>query len=620
MTKKIYKARHPLETIHHIRNILFQTGIFVTELSDSHGDFYHSHVILANDGLPHLSISTNGKGRSPEYSLASAYAEMMERLQNNYKFFGEKYATRAFLDTLPKDYEFRKRLEQEDSVLYYELFPDEIYVPLKDLISDQNYACIKLLGLENISDLKKNIDLNRSELCVPYYSVFENKTILLPAKNDITGSNGMCAGNTPEEAIVQGLCEVFERYVLKNVMLYDYVLPQIPLSKFERFPVYEKIIKLRETKNLNVIILDGSMNMGLPVIAAIIIDKSEQKYRLQIGSATDPGIALERCLTEHFQAYNPSKHMNNINRKIKYQFRSKEGIKQINYYHQITEGDGEIDILEYINKKPNFKYKRLTYIKGENHKNELLELLKILKKNNLDLMVRDNSIMGFPAFHLYVPGMSEVSNIFNSDDIFVRMKLFDSYDKLYNIKNQSKEVILTFCSIIDQMYDKVRSGFETIKGGFLYHTNDDINEINPYLFLATLYIYTGNINNAIKYIGRFIEEEIQKDQNADLTYFFCAKQFLELLKIEDIKTVIKRLKLIYDEDIANEVIEDLSDPDKALKYYDLPTCFECENCPIKQDCKYFDVMKVVKKIQVHSKKDIDQMKIADIFEFSSNSI
>lgn len=613
MNKSFYKAKSPYDTIKSIREILHNAGIFVTEFSDSHGDFYHSHIVLANKGLSHLSISTNGKGTTPPYSLASAYAEMLERLQNNFKLFGEKYATKDFLSKMPGKAEFRQILEKNGSVLDYELFTDEKLIPLGDLIDNNINACYKLFGELNSEYLKSSYDLTKKLLCLPYYNVFKIELEYLPAKNSNTGSNGMCAGNTPEEALVQGLCEVFERYVIKKIFTEDLVLPQISLEYFKDTDIYNRILKLREEKSYQIIILDGSLGIGLPVIGTIIIDKANQKYRLEMGGATDPVVALTRCLTEHFQAESPIKHMNNINTKEVYLNRSNEEIIYINMYHQMTDGDGEFDVVEYLQKEPSYEFKGLITIEGNNHNEELLELTKILKKNDFELFVRDNSILGFPAYHIYVPGMSEVFNILNDDDLAVNFDLEGFHKKLYQLKSMSKNEIHDFAMLKDRIYSKARSTFRTIKGEFLYHTNKEINEIKPYLFLATLFLYTEDYLNAIKYLDRFIADEKEKDKDADLTYFYCAKQFLELKQEKSLEETQQTLNLLYDKEMVEEIIEDLSNPDNALQYYNLPNCFECENCPIKPDCKYFDVMKVAKKIQEHSRKDFDQMNLKELF-------
>ena len=78
-TSNHYKEASPLNTVHKIRQILFEKNILVTESNwMQSGTSYHS-LSLKIDSIP---ISVNGKGVTKELALASAYGEMMERLQN----------------------------------------------------------------------------------------------------------------------------------------------------------------------------------------------------------------------------------------------------------------------------------------------------------------------------------------------------------------------------------------------------------------------------------------------------------------------------------------------------------------------------------------------------------
>lgn len=70
---------------------------------------------------------------------------------------------------------------------------------------------------------------NKGFYCVPFYDVLSSKIQYLPLnyicwKNHTTG---LCAGNTKEEAIVQGLSEIFERYSQREVLYNEYSLPTI---------------------------------------------------------------------------------------------------------------------------------------------------------------------------------------------------------------------------------------------------------------------------------------------------------------------------------------------------------------------------------------------------------
>ncbi len=81
---KPYKAEAPEATVERIRNILERHGIEVEEKrrEDASGLFFSVRLRLSSGKLPAMDIGTNGKGRSMAYALASAYGELMERLQS----------------------------------------------------------------------------------------------------------------------------------------------------------------------------------------------------------------------------------------------------------------------------------------------------------------------------------------------------------------------------------------------------------------------------------------------------------------------------------------------------------------------------------------------------------
>ena len=74
-----YKAVDPTDTIHRIRDILHGCGIFSYE---RFWDVNRNKFASCRVEVEKAAIGTNGKGVSPEFSLASAYAEFMERFQN----------------------------------------------------------------------------------------------------------------------------------------------------------------------------------------------------------------------------------------------------------------------------------------------------------------------------------------------------------------------------------------------------------------------------------------------------------------------------------------------------------------------------------------------------------
>ena len=90
---KKYKAEAPICTIGKIRKILSDIGILLLEQHLIHDNFSSCRVTFGNNGLDKLNIGTNGKGRTFEYSLASGYAEFMERLENHLLLNSKKMLT-----------------------------------------------------------------------------------------------------------------------------------------------------------------------------------------------------------------------------------------------------------------------------------------------------------------------------------------------------------------------------------------------------------------------------------------------------------------------------------------------------------------------------------------------
>ena len=85
MDKKEWKVRYkensPSETVERIIDLLGKVGL-ETEYTQFDPDVkcFSGRVSLKNEGLH--SVGANGKGTSAEFCRASAYAELMERMQN----------------------------------------------------------------------------------------------------------------------------------------------------------------------------------------------------------------------------------------------------------------------------------------------------------------------------------------------------------------------------------------------------------------------------------------------------------------------------------------------------------------------------------------------------------
>jgi len=112
-------------------------------------------------------------------------------------------------------------------------------------------------------------------------------------------SNGNAAGNTVEEAVLQGLFEIVER---DAVGLWWYNRVQRPRIDFDSFddPYLRSIRSFLAQHNRELWALDLTTDLGIPVFAAISrrLDAPIEEVMFGFGCHSDARLALLRCVTE----------------------------------------------------------------------------------------------------------------------------------------------------------------------------------------------------------------------------------------------------------------------------------------------------------------------------------
>ncbi|MFC1895327.1 YcaO-like family protein [Thermodesulfobacteriota bacterium] len=217
------------------------------------------------------SPRTMGKGPSPEQSEASALMEMVERFSHANFPRPETHmrGTYGHMEgrTIP--------------------FADFFRIPDSKAVSPEE-------NLEEFASLPF--------AWVPAYSLVRQADFLVPYEwfADIQGTNGLSAGNTLEETILQGLCEVLERHVCAVVNTTRRRVPTIDPATVKD-PVARDLVQKLHRNRIRFMCKDFTLDTGIPTVACIALDpasfpKSEIVYCA--GTATHPEKALIRALTE----------------------------------------------------------------------------------------------------------------------------------------------------------------------------------------------------------------------------------------------------------------------------------------------------------------------------------
>lgn len=539
------KECKPEETVKKIKRILKKCKIDVVEkeMININNSFYSTRVELKKmDG-----IGANGKGITKEYALASAYAEFMERLQSNFLLKS------SFLN-------------KEDILIYN----DEKYLKYNEFYN-KFYSFVEKNSLDTL--IKYN-DKYR------YYTSFENivnngkADLPIRLLNFLTHSNGLCAGNSKEEALVQGICEIFERYCYKKIMFEEIKAKNIIIKNLEQYPISEQ---LQELKNMGFEynIKDCSLGGKFPVVGFMLL-KGNTKYLFTVGSDPDFNIAVQRCITEAFQGLkkeNIEAKMKNINNCYEeYKKEYGEEFLQDNWLKCYSSNSGihpksifsddEIDI------------KDLPFKNVKNNKEALKIILEIAKKNKMDIYIKDYSMMGFNTYKVYIPNFSEIENI-KPINLEISSNMKNIKNIYFNLFNKQENI--EFEKIFYECSKNIKYT-ELIRPNNLMGTTYFVE--GKYFVLDYFYVLIIYLINLKRYKKTI--EYINERLNSNINQF--EKDYLNELK--DVISKKSKSKKI------NEINYIVFNTEMFLKKIKAPMCQNCKNCPAKKKCKY----KVWKKI------------------------
>jgi len=247
-----------------------------------------------------LQIICEGKGISRELAQASAYAELTERLSAGlyYPVFEEQVRFH-----LPAIYnpETMRFLNYEWMSGYVRAHQRELTnaLPVEELLKRENH--LKAAEIEEIKACEM------AQHWVDGYSLLRDEMVKVPVKlvAYIHGSNGMAAGNTIEEAMIQATCEILERYAQIQIVKPEKIVPSIDPGTVD-LDLIHHMIEFYTGFNVGVTLKDLSFNGTLPVIGVLYTNQNLPPDRLEhrsliAGSSFNLKEALTRCFTEGMQ-------------------------------------------------------------------------------------------------------------------------------------------------------------------------------------------------------------------------------------------------------------------------------------------------------------------------------
>ena len=363
-----YKDRAPEETIQIIKDF-FNNINLTTKVSlniKSEGETYSTGIDLYFNNFKILS--SNGKGISEKYALASGYAELYERFcaniyNNLYNYIPLNKNNKNINKKENVDYILLKNLNKKNKDIFYK-------------ISNNTNKKLKYININNADD---------------QIYIF-NSTI-----SNIKGSGGLCAGNEFYEAMNQGLSELVEHYITGQLLNFpeDLIYHTINLDIITNPTLIKIINKIRQNPNQELYIYDFSYNYNVPVLMSLLLNKTKHTVSIDIGAFPIFDIALERTLTEIYQGV----ETRDINYDfLLYPYKEKEKLdlyditlKQI---HCVCDTFIINENILLNTKEENNINKNVFLLEKNNYNNkEIYEyFLKLCKSLNINMYYHDNSL------------------------------------------------------------------------------------------------------------------------------------------------------------------------------------------------------------------------------------
>ena len=446
------------ESIVKMRTVLVDVGC-ETSFSEQKHPLENCYSVNLTSVEAPKHIYSNGKGIVADASLASALGEYIERLQTNNFFIDFHMPSRKY-------------------------FPDEVAFDfcgayLNDALR-KIYNPHSELSNEELIDF--NSDYEDKIVALPFieHSTKEKVYIPLNILSNLYVSNGLATGNTPQEAQVQALSEIFERYAKIEIIKNGYALPAFPhaeVQKFER--VYKDVLALRELGYI-VEVLDASLGGKFPVTAISLINPQNSTLFVSFGAHPLLEVSLERTMTELMQG----RLLENLDTFEVPTFDMSIVADSFNLESHFIDSNGKLGF-GFLSSKKSFEFSTCRY-DGKTSQDEYDFLMQILKTMGKESYLREYNYLGFYSCQMIVPSVSEVYPI---EDLIYNNKNVGKFirDMVLNFREYDPQNILMS---IEQLEDSLNMEKYI---GVIFEHNFTMRE-----FKAQIHLLDDNLDEALE--------------------------------------------------------------------------------------------------------------------------
>lgn len=533
-----YKDCKPEETIENIKNFFNNNGynIVIEDENQSEAGTWFCHVLLLKNS--NLIYATNGKGMNKLYSRASGLSELYERFCNKISYITNYCLNQKRRDLISQRGYF---FEKDEKILesYEELYPIEA---LEDYVKTMFGNKTQLRN-----EWEKLITYN-CPIGLPYKNFDNDSDIIyfdpriLSAAN---GSMGMAAGNSIEEALNQGLSELYEKYcgdlffIESDKQFYNLNLNNIQNNNIKN------VISSIQNKGYNVYVIDLSYTFNVPVLASVVLDPITMNVAVNFGAFPIFDIALERIFTELYQGII---NFNNLNNNIlqypwkdreKYVFLN-ENASTLSFIYSFPE-----KILLNLQEKETFNNK--VFLNADIYSNQELNnyFKKLNKKLGLKFYYRDKS---------QCDELKAIQVVCNKFDFGSNNNKFLSHCSpilLDQWLQTTKNIYNLMNNIINNDIDQILK----IKTDLIKYIDNTFNSYSEFIN-AVITFCGGDIFDLLPFQITFIEEPLLNLRNIEFFNVGIFNNFKSKLYLSQLKKYFFLIQYIKNSELTKEQIKE----------------------------------------------------------------
>lgn len=532
-----YREKKPMETIIQIRELLLKLKILPIE----NKWYICNQIYIVDLVIPYSGIHVYGNGTNYYIALADGYMELMKGLQN-LLFFNKN---NGFISNSHK----------------FSWAPDEVTINI-----DEKHMENSIFRVFNLHNEYTNDKTDSELICLPFADMQFGGICHIPSNS--LSIHGMCSGNSKDEALVEGICNIMKEYVRVKMEEKQITPPNVPRTYLNKYGFIKKLIyNIRKDTDAQIILKDCSLGEGFPVLGAVLLNRNKHECFFSLGCHPIFEVAAEEALVSLISSYTLER----------------EGTNLINNQIQTN------CLINLFSKESNYLFKPFPLEEASTTGRLFNYLTNLLKLKKFRLMIRDVSFLGFNSYNVVIPEM-EISQQKQDTTLskFLLLKQWideKNYKGLTDYLLKHPQFLLTS---INEVYDII------IDNLTWYNENIGMN------FVLEL-IQSNDLGNAA-----IILEKIISTQYCETTLYQCLLEIIHLKEknFEDYE-ILNLLNNLY----TVKTIKDITQLFNKAKDY-LINCYHCKSCVYKNYCSYAKKRSIYYKLMnIYGKTTIDQLSL-----------